>query len=803
MDTLISVCIPVYNASLYLRECIDSILSQSYKDFELLIVDDGSTDNSSAIVHSYNDPRIRLIQNNHNYIGSLNLLLKEAKGKYIARMDADDRMYPNRLQVQFDYMESHPKVDILGSGMQCFGENEETCEPYRTGEVGVLEFMECCAIYHPTVMMRKASIDAADMAYKQEYIYAEDYGFWAEALAKGLTIANIPDILLEYRVNPFQVSRTKRTAQHEHSVAIKAEMVRNWTKLVSQFLHEKAEIPISKNKLTAVIPFYNEGIEVGNTVKSIRETAGNSVDVIVINDHSDDGIDYQEMLDGWNVSYIENSHRMGPAVCKEKGVQCCTTPFFILLDAHMRFYQTDWVQLITEELEHNGRQITCCQTKPLTKIDGIVQEKEPYSTYGAFVYMGVKQYMPMAVWNPNSKVKALQDDHILCVLGATYASSKTYWNEINGFQGLLGYGCEEAFISLKAWMEGGMCKLISKVTVGHIYKEKSTYSYISPCYIHNYLLIAHLLFPTSLRCKAKAVAYSLNPSGFSHAMELLHANYDWLQQQKQAFGSLLKKYNMEYLKQINYVVHPEAYKDIEDRIQTIPDILSFCDSQQLHDSNVGLAHGKMALVVLYMIYYRSIQDSKWKNKAILLLAEIRRFLTQSSECLFSFAEGLAGIGWGLIYLRDCNLLSAEDTQSMLNLIDKRVSTLSPQRMFDSSLEYGYTGIAAYVTARLGYCKRANEEHLLNEDFIEELKQVCHNFATCSYSTNLYYQSINRLMSEYGSTDWSTMHTDIADIMELPTSYPKNKKHWQINLQTGCIGYALHLLTTQYHVNENQ
>lgn len=140
---------------------------------------------------------------------------------------------------------------------------------------------------------------------------------------------------------------------------------------------------------------------------------------------------------------------------------------------------------------------------------------------------------------------------------------------------------------------------------------------------------------------------------------------------------------------------------------------------------------------------------------------------------------------------------------MLNLIDKRVSTLSPQRMFDSSLEYGYTGIAAYVTARLGYCKRANEQHLLNEDFIEELKQVCHNFATYSYSTNLYYQSINRLMSEYGSTDWSTMRTDIADIMELPTSYPKNKKHWQINLQTGCIGYALHLLTTQYHVNENQ
>lgn len=90
METLISVCIPVYNASLYLRECIDSILSQGYKNFELLIVDDGSTDNSSDIVRSYNDTRIRFIQNSHDYIGSLNLLLKEAKGTYIARMDADD-----------------------------------------------------------------------------------------------------------------------------------------------------------------------------------------------------------------------------------------------------------------------------------------------------------------------------------------------------------------------------------------------------------------------------------------------------------------------------------------------------------------------------------------------------------------------------------------------------------------------------------------------------------------------------------------------------------------------------------------
>ena len=88
---------PVYNASRYLRDCIDSILSQSFTDFELLIVDDGSTDDSVEIIRSYSDSRIRLIENKHDYIGSLNLLLQEARGKYIARMDADDVMLPNRL----------------------------------------------------------------------------------------------------------------------------------------------------------------------------------------------------------------------------------------------------------------------------------------------------------------------------------------------------------------------------------------------------------------------------------------------------------------------------------------------------------------------------------------------------------------------------------------------------------------------------------------------------------------------------------------------------------------------------------
>lgn len=97
----ISVCMSMYNAAPYLRECIDSVLAQTFEDFEFIIVDDGSEDDSAAIVASYADPRIRLIRGGHDYVASLNRSLDEARGRYVARMDADDVMHPERLARQF------------------------------------------------------------------------------------------------------------------------------------------------------------------------------------------------------------------------------------------------------------------------------------------------------------------------------------------------------------------------------------------------------------------------------------------------------------------------------------------------------------------------------------------------------------------------------------------------------------------------------------------------------------------------------------------------------------------------------
>ena len=113
--------------------------------------------------------------------------------------------------------------------------------------------------------------------------------------------------------------------------------------LTDETFNEHVEIPDTENKLTVVMPFLNEGEEVGNTVRSIRATAGCSVDIIVINDDSDDNYDYGRDLSGLGIIYVVNKHRIGAALSKERGTQLAKTPYFILLDAHMRLYENNFL----------------------------------------------------------------------------------------------------------------------------------------------------------------------------------------------------------------------------------------------------------------------------------------------------------------------------------------------------------------------------------------------------------------------------------------------------------------------------
>ena len=195
----------------------------------------------------------------------------------------------------------------------------------------------------------------------------------------------------------------------------------------------------SENKLTAVISFLNEGEEVGRTVASVLEFARDKVEIIVINDGSNALYDYEEMLAQFpHVTYVRNEKRLGVATCRDMGVEMTKTPYFILLDAHMRFYREGWVDQITDLLDEDDRRIFCCQTKALEKdeSDEIVPMRAK-SAYGARINLTDENCLLDPKWRciPDPDPESTVID-VPCVLGATYAGSCRYWKHLRGYEGL-------------------------------------------------------------------------------------------------------------------------------------------------------------------------------------------------------------------------------------------------------------------------------------------------------------------------------------------------------------------------------
>ena len=201
----------VYNTEKFLKESITSILSQTLTDFEFIIVDDASTDKSIEIVKSFNDQRILLIEksNNEGLPTCLNIGLEAAKGKYIARMDADDIALPERLQVQFDFLEKNPDVGLCGSWFTRFGEckTQLVKPPLCHAEIKVALLFDT-PLAHPTIMFRRELFQEKKLYYDPLHIRSEDWGLWRKC-AVHMKIRNIPTNLLKYRVVNSSLSNTK------------------------------------------------------------------------------------------------------------------------------------------------------------------------------------------------------------------------------------------------------------------------------------------------------------------------------------------------------------------------------------------------------------------------------------------------------------------------------------------------------------------------------------------------------------------------------------------------------------------
>ena len=227
-NPLISVVMAFYNAELYIDESIQSILNQSFRNFELILINDGSTDKSIQLVKNYNDERIRLINSTHDYIASLNLGMDYSRGKYIARMDADDMMHPDRLFVQYCVMERMAEIDIVSSWCTLFNDKTKKTSIFKksSGRINdpLVSLLDCNLFTHSSMILRTDFVRKAHLKYCN-YPYAEDYKICLEAAKMGAKFYIEPQSLLYYRCHEKQVSVEKRIEQEKTSNLIKEEIM--------------------------------------------------------------------------------------------------------------------------------------------------------------------------------------------------------------------------------------------------------------------------------------------------------------------------------------------------------------------------------------------------------------------------------------------------------------------------------------------------------------------------------------------------------------------------------------------------
>jgi glycosyltransferase involved in cell wall biosynthesis len=224
---LISVVMPVYNGERHLKEAIDSILSQTIINFEFIILNDGSKDKTAEIVQSYSDPRIRYIKNENNLqiAKTLNKGIQLAKGKYIARMDADDISLPSRFEIQVNFLEKNPSIGLVGSFYKKFGTDDKTIKlPTSNDEIRV-HMLFNNPFGHPTVMFRRDIVQINNLYY-DNYRAAQDY-YYFYCFSKLTQLANINQVLLRYRVHHEQISTAKIHEQKKNADQIRSLILKD------------------------------------------------------------------------------------------------------------------------------------------------------------------------------------------------------------------------------------------------------------------------------------------------------------------------------------------------------------------------------------------------------------------------------------------------------------------------------------------------------------------------------------------------------------------------------------------------
>jgi glycosyltransferase involved in cell wall biosynthesis len=221
-EPTISVLMPAYNAGRYVAAAVESILTQTYTDFEFLIIDDGSTDRTPRVLKRYaaRDPRIRLVSRpNRGLVPTLNEGLALARGEFIARMDADDIALPHRFERQIAYMREHPDIICVGSAVMTMDQAGrdliESGYPPDHETIQELSLRGRPNLWHPTAMMRREAVMAIG-GYREEMKAGEDHDLWLRLGERG-RLANLDEVLLRYRIHPGSKGQSENELSNHYS----------------------------------------------------------------------------------------------------------------------------------------------------------------------------------------------------------------------------------------------------------------------------------------------------------------------------------------------------------------------------------------------------------------------------------------------------------------------------------------------------------------------------------------------------------------------------------------------------------
>jgi glycosyltransferase involved in cell wall biosynthesis len=227
-NAMITVLMPVYNAEKYVAEAVQSILDQTYKNFELLIINDGCTDDSMQIISKFSDPRIRIEQNDENVglIATLNKGIDMVKTKYLARMDADDVSIPHRLETQLAVMEADQElgacscwfdVILMDGSVENGGRYLQDFQDIRFRHLYLMHFI------HGSSMIRMETVQVGSLNFNPHFLHAEDYDFF-DRLGEASKLINIQKALYQIREHPGRVSTMYSETQNKHSAEIKTRI---------------------------------------------------------------------------------------------------------------------------------------------------------------------------------------------------------------------------------------------------------------------------------------------------------------------------------------------------------------------------------------------------------------------------------------------------------------------------------------------------------------------------------------------------------------------------------------------------